>query len=63
MVKTYNLVESVWQMNPFITLETSHDWSDLDDLASELSAGTEPDDLAELAEEQVSTSRERSHAA
>ena len=63
MFKTYDVFESVWGMNPFVTLEASRDWSDLDDLASELSAEAEPADTAEITEAPIQTSARRKHAA
>ena len=63
MFKTYDVFESVWGMNPFVTLEASRDWSDLGDLASELSAGAESEDAAEIAEAPAQASARRKHAA
>jgi hypothetical protein len=51
MFKTYDVFESVWQANPFVTLEAGRDGADLDDLASELSAMAEPADETEMTED------------
>lgn len=62
MFKTYDVFESVWQANPFVTLEAGRDGADLDDLASELSAAAEPAEETEMTEESAQMSLKRKYA-
>jgi hypothetical protein len=56
MFKTYNVVESVWQMNLFATLQVCRNLSNLDYLTAAISSDEEeadPEEPLELTEDRL----------